>query len=85
MLPLMVHWVLLVGGFRWCLDTVHKNKAADALVDQAKKASDIAKANAKAAVDFITNSNLPEDQINDTMSDIADLAQMFRAREAGKY
>ena len=73
-----------VGGLGGMWTQSTKNKAADALVDQAKKASDIAKANAKAAVDFISNSNLPEDQINDTMSDIADLAQIFRAREAGK-
>jgi len=74
----------VIGGFGGAWTQSTKNKAADALVDQAKKASDEAKAAAKIALDTITGSGLPEDQINDTMSDIADLAQMFRARETGK-
>jgi hypothetical protein len=74
----------VVGGFGSAWTQSTRNKAADALVDQAKKASDQAKVNAKLALDVITKSKLPNDQINDTMSDVADLAQMFRAREAGK-
>jgi len=74
----------VVGGFGGAWTQSTRNKAADILVDQAKKASDTAKANAKAAMESITSSNLSDDQINDTMSDIVDLAQMFRAREAGK-
>lgn len=73
----------IVGGFGGAWTQSTKNKAADAIVDQAKKASDEARAAAKVALDAITGSGLPEDQINDTMSDIADLAQMFRARETG--
>lgn len=74
----------VVGGFGGAWTQSTRNKAADLLVDQAKKASDTAKASAKVALDSITSSNLSDDQINDTMSDIVDLAQMFRAREAGK-
>lgn len=74
----------VIGGFGGAWTQSTKNKAADAIADQAKKASDEAKAAAKIALDTITGSGLPEDQINDTMSDIADLAQMFRARETGK-
>ena len=74
----------VVGGFGGAWTQSSRNKAADLLVDQAKKASDTAKANAKAALDSITSSGLSDEQINDTMSDIVDLAQMFRARETGK-
>jgi hypothetical protein len=74
----------VVGGFGGAWTQSSRNKAADILVDQAKKASDTAKANAKAAMDSITSSGLSDEQINDTMSDIVDLAQMFRARETGK-
>lgn len=69
-----------LGGY-WTQTT--KNKAADAIVDQAKKASDEAKVKAKLAIDVITGSNLSDDMINDTMTDVAELAQIFRARESG--
>ncbi len=74
----------VIGGFGGAWTQSVKNKAAEITVDQAKKASDQARAAAQLAINTITGSNLPDDQINDTMSDIADLAQMFRARETGK-
>ena len=70
-----------IGGM-WTQST--RNKAADALVDQAQTAMTNSRAAAQVAIDRITASNLPEDQINDTMSDIADLASIFKARETGK-
>lgn len=73
-----------LGGFGGAWTQSTRNKAADTLVDQAKKASDEAKVASKVALDSITASDLPDEMINDTMSDVADLAQMFRAREAGK-
>lgn len=70
-----------IGGM-WTQST--RNKAADALVDQAQTAITNSRAAAQVAIDRITSSNLPEDQINDTMSDIADLASIFKARETGR-
>ena len=70
-----------IGGM-WTQST--RNKAADALVDQAQTAITNSRAAAQVAIDRITASNLPEDQINDTMSDIADLASIFKARETGQ-
>ena len=73
-----------LGGFGGAWTQSTRNKAADALVGQAKKANDNARAAAQVALDTITGSNLTDDQINDTMSDVVDIAQIFRAREAGK-
>jgi len=74
----------VLGGFGGAWTQSTKNKAADAIVDQAKKASDQARVAARAALDTINGSNLSDDMVNDTMGDIVELAQLFRAREAGR-
>ena len=71
-----------LGGLAGAWSQSAKNKAADVLVDQAKKANDNARVAAKVALDTITSSNLTDEQINDTMSDVVGLAQIFRARDA---
>ena len=73
-----------IGGLGGMWTQSTRNKAADALVDQAQTAITNSRAAAQVAIDRITASNLPEDQINDTMSDIADLASIFKARETGR-
>ncbi len=73
-----------LGGAAGAWSQSTKNKAADIIVNQAQKAKEQATESAREALTTIRSTNLTDDQINDTLTDVAELAQLFRTREAAR-
>lgn len=76
----------VLGGFGGAWTQSTKNKALDAIVDQADKANVKAQEVAKVALDRIKlarENGTSTIDINDTMSGMADIAAILRSKEAG--
>lgn len=76
----------ILGGFGGAWTQSTKNKALDAIVDQADKANVRAQEVAQVALDRIKlarENGTSTIEINDTMSAMADIAAILRSKEAG--